>query len=224
MAMVISLFVLACLLSCKCERQLGDAVDFSGLMQLPIATGNPDRDVDSKRHVTVFGIQRFPRHCFISWEVYARIVVDMASALHINKHDIVAVHDIKAAVHGVNTDDNAVILQSRGDMLLTDSRALVLWELHQHHAAEQFVGPDIKQEVLLTERRLQRESIWRKARVPQCEKIQSPRCIVLKNGVLTNVDAGKVVHVDHGDVVVIHVPPEAACYLEGSETEAFADA
>ena len=220
---MISLLLFAYLCSCKCEHQPVDAVDFSGLMQVPIATGNPNRTVDSKKHVTVFGINRFPRHCFISWEVYARIVVDIANAFRINRHDIVALHDIKAAVHGVATGDNAVILQSQGDMAYTDSRALVLWELHQHHAAEQFVGPTIKQEVLLTERRLQRESLWRKAKVPQCEKIQSPKCLVLLNDVLTNVDAGNVVHVDHGDVLVIHVPPEAACVpVQGSDTEPYA--
>ena len=94
-----------------------------------------NRHADSKRHMTVFGINRPPRHCFIGWEVYDRVVCDIASALGISRHGIVALHDIGAAVHGVTRDRNCVILQRQGDMALTDSRAVVLWELHEHHAA-----------------------------------------------------------------------------------------
>lgn len=177
-----------------------DFHDGSTLMQqlprLPVASDRPNANLQDQlhwSHVQVFRINRPTQHCFILWEVYERILADIAGVLRITKqHDIVEIHDVKphAKVHGVGSDTAVVILQQAGDLPLTDPRVLVLWEVHFHQAAELFVGPTVKQEVLRTHTRISRQGIWKQAQTPVCEKVTlstSPKCIVLPNDVPIHV-------------------------------------
>lgn len=204
-----------------------DFHDGSTLMQLPrlpvYVDTNPNQDQRQHwAHVQVFRVGRETRHCFILWELYEKILMDIAAVLRISKHDVVELHDVRPDVklHGVGPDTSVVILQQAGDLLLTDPRVLVIWEVQVHKAAALFTGPDVRQAALRTEKRLSRHDIWKQSQTPQCERTlpMSP-CIVLVNGVPTDVGGlVPVLYVSHGDVIVIHVPPEAMCE---SDTESY---
>ena len=146
------------------------------LPRLPVASDHASaQDQRHWSHVQVFRVGRATRHMFILWESYERILADIAGVLRISKHDVVDLHDVQPHVklHGVEAQTAVVILQQAGDLLLTDPRLIVVWEVHFHQPAALFTGPNVRQEALRTQQRMSRQGIWRQSQTQQCETLTS---------------------------------------------------
>ena len=108
-----------------------------------LATSPPSHDDSSASEqpeeevgVHIYSLEKNEAHCYIQWDTYRRILLNIVRCLRLPRNDIIGMHFVQALPVGVHpVVGRAVIIQAVGDIPAGSGEQLILLDLEIHFHA-----------------------------------------------------------------------------------------
>ena len=161
--------------------------------------------------VHVYCHEKPEAHCYIQWDTYRRILLDIVRCLRLPRDDIIGMHFVQALPVGVHpVFGRAVILQATGDVPAGSGEQLILLDQEIHfHALPSglLVPPAFSRKVLRIFPPIHRSQLLHRIGLRDYCELHGDRCTAYENNVLWPAQDRTVHPLTHGAYVRIIVPP-----------------
>ena len=175
----------------------------------PVERHHPAQ-VEDLQHVMVYRLQHVPQHLLVDWGSYERLVLHLAELVHLNRHDVVAVHSLVVVPIGQPIHSEGVILQHVDDIPLGQPDQLILVDIKTFASAWE-VGserpPTVDRQVCRAQPILARTQFLELVRVGRYCQAERDRCLVFHNGEPWSLQEAQPRRFAHGDYVEVLLPP-----------------
>ena len=175
----------------------------------PVERHHPAQ-VEDLQHVMVYRLQHVPQHLLVDWGSYERLVLHLAELVHLNRHDVVAVHSLVVVPIGQPIHSEGVILQHVDDIPLGQPDQLILVDI-KTFASVWEVGserpPTVDRQVCRAQPILARTQFLELVRVGRYCQAERDRCLVFHNGEPWSLQEAQPRRFAHGDYVEVLLPP-----------------
>ena len=175
----------------------------------PVERHHPAQ-VEDLQHVMVYRLQHVPQHLLVDSGSYERLVLHLAELVHLNRHDVVAVHSLVVVPIGQPIHSEGVILQHVDDIPLGQPDQLILVDIKTFASAWE-VGserpPTVDRQVCRAQPILARTQFLELVRVGRYCQAERDRCLVFHNGEPWSLQEAQPRRFAHGDYVEVLLPP-----------------
>ena len=196
------------------DHDYDDAGNFdfpTGTPQPPEASSSSSEQPEDEVGVHIYRLEKSDAHCYLRWDTYRRILLDIVRCLRLPRNDIVGMHFVHALPVGVHPiAGRAVILQSNNDIPAGSGEQLVLidQEIHFHALPSGLlVPPAFSRKVLRVFPPLHRSQILRLLGLQEYCELHSDKCTIFENNIIWPAQDRTVHALTHGTYLRVIVPP-----------------
>ena len=172
-----------------------------------IQTINPEYEIG----VHVYRLHQPDGHCFVSWESYRTILLDIINCLELQRNSITVLHYLRVSPVGIQQDtEESVILQGVHDIPAGSNERLVLVDQEIHYRPLRsglHVPPSTSRKVMKLLPTLHRSQVLLTLGLHDYCELQTDRCLVHHDNELWSACDPSAHNIEHGAYLRIEVPP-----------------
>ena len=175
------------------------------------ADDDPNLPVDAVRNSALLFKLEFPgRAVRLRWDDYEIHHRHAAHYLHLNRHELVALHQVAHPPADIADVQTALLAQQRNEIPPGSTAKYILLDIEFHEHPPEF-EPDTDRSARLIVSEVTRHNLLSMlGLIPYCKHLEDT-CLVWKNHEYIRSDTDAVLRLQHGDFLRIAVPPHPRC-------------
>ena len=181
---------------------------------------HPPESTHDRQSAIMFHLREAPVHAMLFWSDFGTMMAEIALHFSVGREELLECHEVNVHPPDIPHGTSPLIIQMVQDIPVGHAAVLILvdLEIHGQHMEPNYqVGPRIDPLVLPVPQQLSRHALLMRANVFEYCRLEHFRCLVECNKVSWPLQVTWPRTMEHGDYVVIKIPPprlNTACAVE----------